>query len=194
MLGKRVLDIQHIALEPIRPLLRSEYEQMVELGHFENERIELLHGVLVTMSPQGALHASVIAQINRILVRRLPDHAWVRPQLPLGAANDSEPEPDLAVIADSDHSEKHHPTTALLVIEVADSSLQADRDIKIPLYATSGIPEYWIVNLVDSVVEVHTMIENGRYTHTARYNRTGAITLVEFPDIKISVSDFLPES
>ncbi len=187
-----MLGMQHIAPERIRPLLRVEYEQLVELGLFDNERVELLHGTLVTMSPQGVKHAGVIELITWLLAKRLPDHARLRPQCPLAVADNSEPEPDLAVVAASDDIFKSHPTTALLVIEVADSSLQTDRDVKMPLYAENGIPEYWIVNLRENVVEVHSKIHDNRYTQTVTYDHSGEITLIEFPNIQITVSDFLP--
>ncbi len=188
-----MLDMQHIAPERIRPLLRVEYEQMVELGLFENEHVELLHGTLVTMSPQGVKHAGVIELITWILGKRLPSHARVRPQCPLAIDDNSEPEPDLAVVRITDDVFKNHPTTALLVIEVADSSLQTDREVKMPLYAENGIPEYWIVNLQENVVEVHSNNNGSRYTQMVKYDRSSVIPLVEFPGMQIKVSDFLPE-
>jgi Uma2 family endonuclease len=91
-----------------------------------------------------------------LLVRALGDDLEVLPQLPLTLPDDSEPEPDLAIVrAEDAQSREHHPRTALLVIEVAGDSLRLERGSKAALYARAGIPEYWIVNLADSTVEVH---------------------------------------
>lgn len=150
-----IRDTTRIAAESIRPLRRAEYEQLVELGWFEDEAVELLHGLLVTMSPQSEPHARVILLLTAYLIRHLGDQVEVRPQLPLAVADDSEPEPDIAVVCRSDS--KDRPTSALLVIEVAEQrSLARDRGIKAGLYAAAGVPAYWIVNLAAGVVEVYT--------------------------------------
>jgi Uma2 family endonuclease len=140
-----------------RRITLDEYHRMVEAGILgEDEHVELVDGVLVAMAPQGRAHARVIQRLTRLLVRTLGDDLEVLPQLPLTLPDDSEPEPDLAVVrAEDAQSGEHHPRTALLVIEVAGDSLRFDRGSKAALYARAGIPEYWIVNLAESTVEVH---------------------------------------
>jgi Uma2 family endonuclease len=140
-----------------RRITLDEYHRIVEAGILgEDEHVELIDGMLVAMTPQGRAHARVIQRLTRLLVRTLGDDLEVLPQLPLTLPDDSEPEPDLAVVrAEDAQSGEHHPRTALLVIEVAGDSLRLDRGSKAALYARASIPEYWIVNLAESTVEVH---------------------------------------
>jgi Uma2 family endonuclease len=153
-----MLDLDAIKPERIRPLSRAEYDQLVELGVFQGESVELLRGMLVTMSPQGYLHGDVIEWLTRYLISRLDESFRVRPGLPFAATDDSEPEPDIHVSRAPQQRELAHPSTALLVIEVANSSIRKDRGIKMPLYAEAGVPEYWIIDISDDgglVVEVY---------------------------------------
>lgn len=145
---------QQVVPDRIRPLRRIEYETLVERGLFENSRVELLCGALVELSPQGPRHANVVSRISERLIRELPDTVRTRVQSPLALSEDSEPEPDIAVVPAGDY-DNAHPSRALLVIEVAESSLQKDRGIKTALYAIAGIDEFWLVNLTDNLVEVH---------------------------------------
>jgi Uma2 family endonuclease len=140
-----------------RRITLDEYHRMAEAGILgEDEHVELIDGVLVAMTPQGRAHARVIQRLTRLLVRTLGDDVEVLPQLPLTLPDDSEPEPDLAVVrAEDAQSADHHPRSALLVVEVAGDSLRLDRGSKAALYARAGIPEYWIINLAESTVEVH---------------------------------------
>lgn len=182
---------EDLAPEAVRPLRRAEYEQMVERGVFEDERVELLHGVLVSMSPQHAPHAEVLVRLNELLVPAVAGRARVRVQLPLAVSEDSEPEPDLAVVAPGDQS-RAHPASALLVIEVADTSLRKDRRAKGPVYAAAAVPEYWIVNLVERVIEVHRQPGSGRYQAVSRHGRGEQVALVAFPDVRLPVDAILP--
>ena len=183
-----MLDAAAIAPEEIRRLQRIEYDRLVALGWFQDERIELLHGTLVAMSPQGSRHALVLSRLVRQLVMALGARAEVRPQCPLAVSDDSEPEPDIAVVAPGDYQDAH-PTTALLVVEIADASLQKDRGVKARLYAAGGILEYWIVNLVDRVVEVHTDPRADAYQRIARVENGARIPLAAHPDVTIEISD-----
>ena len=139
-----------------RRITVDEYHRMIEAGILgADEHVQLISGTLVALAPQGSLHAQVIQRLNRRLMRAVGDDVIVRRQFPLTLV-DSEPEPDLALVrADEVRSQEHHPRTALLVIEVAGESLDLDRQSKAALYARAAIPEYWIVNLSDSTVEVH---------------------------------------
>jgi Uma2 family endonuclease len=137
---------------------RAEYERMAETGVLRpDERVELLDGeILLVMTPQNSPHAAVIGKTEDVLRQTFGRGIWVRTQMPLILDPDSEPEPDLAVVpgSPSDYVQEH-PRTALLVVEVADTTLEKDRGRKAATYARAGIPEYWIVNLVDHCLEVY---------------------------------------
>ncbi|HYE90358.1 MAG TPA: Uma2 family endonuclease [Terriglobales bacterium] len=139
-----------------RGLRRIEYERLVELGMFAGERIELLDGLLVVSEPQKSRHAATVAQVGRVLETAFGAGWHARLHAPLALDDESEPEPDVAMVpgVPMDYFDAH-PATAPLVVEVADSSLRLDRRFKAGLYARAGLPEYWIVNLVDRAVEVH---------------------------------------
>jgi Uma2 family endonuclease len=121
---------------------------MIAAGVFDDDacRIELIDGLLIEMTPIGPAHSFVVERLNRLLVRTLSDAYSVRPQLPVTLGDKSEPQPDIAVIRAKDSSLKRQPKRALLAIEVADASLDFDRNVKARLYARSGVPEYWIVS------------------------------------------------
>lgn len=174
-----------------RPLRRAEYDKLVELGAFRDERIELLYGRLVEMSPQGRDHAYALKRIYDLLMIALQGAATVRAQLPFIAVDESEPEPDVAVVPCGDYLDAH-PDTASLLIEVADSSLAYDRFTKGPLYATSAVPAYWIVNLVDMVVEAYGDPRDGTYTSVTRHRRGDSIAVPSYEDMLVRVSDVLP--
>lgn len=182
-----MLNVAMIAPDVLRPLLRTEYERMVALGWFADERIELLQGVLVKMSPQGPRHIAVIRRLLRLLVLGVGERAEVQPQGPLALTNDSEPEPDVALVPIGYADEL--PSQAYLVIEVADSSLAKDRSVKAPLYASAGVPEYWIVNITDRVIEVHRDAQEGVYRQIFVCRPGDAVEVASFPDIRIAVAD-----
>lgn len=163
---------------------------MVEFGLFAGERIELLRGALVEMSPQKPAHASTTSALADALAKALGGRALVRQHSPLALSEDSEPEPDVAVVAPCDYTALH-PKAALLVVEVADSSLSKDREVKAALYAEAGVPDYWIVNLVDGVLEVLRDPRQGRYAEVRSMAKSETVTPLAFPDAEISVGAFL---
>jgi len=191
-----VLDLTRVSapspllIESLRPLRRHEYDRLVELGAFDDERLELLAGVLVTMSPQGAEHVEVTACLMERLVLALAGRARVRPQLPLSLSDHSEPEPDLAVVQLGDYSHVH-PASALLIVEVADASLRMDRDLKAELYAAAGIPEYWLVDLVGRVVHVYRAAVGRRYTEVSSHAPGATLRPTAFPDVTIAVRSLI---
>lgn len=174
----------------IRPLRRVEYDQLIALGAFEDEKIELLDGELVAMSPIGTRHHSAVQRLNELLVLALHSRAAVYCQGPFAASELSEPEPDLLVVPRADYLD-HHPSVAHLIIEVSDSSLAKDRGRKLRMYASCGVPEYWVVNLVECCVEVYRNAEGASYADMTRYERGQSIQLLAFDDVSIAVSDFL---
>jgi Uma2 family endonuclease len=174
----------------------QRYFELVETGVVHpDDRVELLEGVIVAMSPQNPLHASATRRAYEALRTALRERAVISVQLPLVLGAYSAPEPDVAVLPGqrSDY-DRAHPTTALLVVEVADSSLLQDRLTKAAVYAAAGIPEYWLVNLRDDCIEVFRAPDTGmrRYAEPGTRRRGEQLDLVAFPDAKVSVSDLLP--
>lgn len=174
-----------LARESQRAISRAEYEHMIDQGFFEDERVELLYGRIVEMSPQNHPHSWAVEQLTHLLVPlRIAGKARVRIQLPMAASADSEPDPDV-IVSPMEGSE--HPSAAWLLIEVADSSLQKDRELKARLYAECGVPEYWVVNLVDHVVEVFREPREGEYTLCEVVR--DEVSPQRFPEIRFAVSE-----
>jgi Uma2 family endonuclease len=178
--------------EHIRPLQRVEYDRMVDLGLLEGEKVELLKGFIVRMSPTGVPHASVVQFLNQRLILALvaSGRAAIRIQAPLAASDDSEPEPDVAILAPRDYRDEH-PKTAFLVIEVAESSLRRDRGEKAEIYAAAGVEEYWVVDTRHELVEVRTDIVDGLYTRVTPYRRGQTLAPRAFPDVVLKVDEIL---
>ncbi len=148
------------------------YDHMVASGALEGEPVELLEGLLVeVMSPQSPAHAAVIERLESYLASA---QARLRTQLPLAVPPDSEPEPDLALVAEAPSPDRH-PRTALLVVEVAVSSHQVDRGLKVELYARAGVSTYWLVDVPGKAVEVRTDPGPEGYRGLEVYGLDGAV-------------------
>jgi Uma2 family endonuclease len=176
-----------------RRFTRKEYYRMAEAGILrERERVELIRGEIVEMSPIGPRHSAFVDNLNRLLARRLPDDAIVRVRGPVALADDTEPQPDLTVLRRRTVSYKDREAwaeDALLVVEVADSSLAYDRSTKRRLYAEAGIPEYWVVDCAAETVEVHRGPGPDGYRDVRLV--TGEATLLPqaFPDVALRTAD-----
>jgi len=189
MLSSMVADPSLLSADKIRPLSRTEYEWMVELGFFdEDERIELLEGVLVKMSPQGWQHAAVTTRLSKILSRNIGDSLVVRTQMPFAATKYCEPEPDIAVVID-DPSSRQHPNRALLIVEVSGDSLEDDRTTKLSAYARARVSEYWVVDLERMRVEVYTKPMRGTYARRQLLRDGDVLRPTRLPGIEIPVAD-----
>jgi Uma2 family endonuclease len=164
---------------------------MVELGLFQDERVELIRGVLVKLSPQLAPHASTVQKLTQLLITRLQGRFTLRIQLPLALSDDSELEPDAAVVALGDY-EAEHPSTALLIIEVSDTTLKKDR-AKAAVYASAGIGEYWIVNLGARTVELYSSPDGDRYAEVRTLRAGDALRPAALVDVAIAVAEILPK-
>lgn len=168
---------------------------MIDAGVFdEDERVELLQGVIVNVSPQTADHALIVERLSDPLFVHLPAEFVIRCQLPLALSETDEPEPDLAVIErGTPRSRERQPTTARLVFEVATESLRKDREIKAALYARAGIPEYVIVNLKEDCLEVHRDPDApaGRYRALVRLDKGDAFSSTSVPGLAFSISELL---
>jgi len=180
---------------------RIEYDRMIDRGIFTpDERLELLGGELVVREPQGTPHATGIRMAEEVLRLAFGPGWEVRGQLPVALDDESEPEPDVTVAPGSFRDYRHaHPSRPVLIVEVAESSLVLDREHKGSLYARAGVPEYWIVNLVDRVVEVYrapASAPDARYGW--RYGRVAPLQPGEFisplaaPSARVPVAELLP--
>ena len=186
---------------PIKRWTRLEYDRLIECGAFGPEdRIELLGGLLIVREPQGGPHAMGIRMVEEAL-RRVFMHGWdVRGQLPVALDDDSEPEPDVSVVRGSFRDYPHdHPARAALVVEIAESSLGVDRGEKASLYARAGLADYWIVNLVDRVREVHrdpladpAAPYGWRYASVATLRHGDVVTPLAAPAGPNPVADLVP--
>ena len=172
---------------------RRQYEQMIEAGVFdEDARVELIHGEVVTMSPQSSRHATIVTLVAQALQEVIGAGWHLRVQLPLALDPDSEPEPDLAVVAGAPLDYFHeHPHTALLAVEVADSSRRKDSTAKVTLYARHGIREYWLLDLVEYKLVVHRRPERDGYAERLVLTPADTVTAPE-TSAPIAVSDLLP--
>lgn len=164
----------------------SDYHKMGEVGILSESGLELIKGEIIHMSPIGSQHAAMVEKLKDILVFQLHGKALVRSQNPIILSDFTEPEPDICVVnfRDDYYSEKHPESReVLLVIEVADTSLEYDREVKLPLYAEAKIPELWIFNLQERYLEQFSSPENGKYSsHTIL--KSGKVT---YPDPEVSV-------
>lgn len=184
-----------------RRFTRVEYETLVDRGFFRpDERLELLDGLLVVKEPQGSLHATAVLLVRDALQRAFGRRYHVRPQLPIALDDASEPEPDISVVKGKAREYRHaHPARPVLVVEIAESSLAKDRRRKGALNARAGIEDYWILNLVDRVLEVYrdpyrTGSRRSGWTYrTVRVLRPGAsVSPLAAPQARIRVADLLP--
>jgi Uma2 family endonuclease len=179
---------------------RVEYDRLVDLGAFEGEPIELLGGHLIVAEPKGAYHASAVTAAGYALRATLPSGWIVRTQAPVSLDDESEPEPDLVVVPGrpADYRDAH-PERPALVIEVAFSSLRFDRERKGSLYARAAVEDYWIVNLVDRVVEIYrdpapapSAIYGRAYRSITTLAPPATAIPLAFPSSRIAVADLLP--
>ncbi len=172
-----------------------EYDKMIETGIIdENDAVELIRGEIVRKMPIGRLHGATVKRLNQLLVTRLAGRAIVSVQDPVVLAQ-SEPEPDIALLIPRDDfyaGAKPTGGDALLVIEVSESSLEYDREIKLPLYAQAGIDEVWIVNLGNSQIETFRQPQaDGNYQSHRIYTRNEALCPAAFSDVELKVMEVL---
>ncbi|WP_377478496.1 MAG: Uma2 family endonuclease [Microcoleus anatoxicus] len=179
----------------------AEYHRLAELGFFESDnRFELIRGEIIKMAAKGRFHSVCNSRLFGKLYSLLEDRAIVRGQEPIILSADSEPEPDVAIARNrSDDYLSSHPEPAdiLLVIEVSDSTLKYDRKTKLSLYAESGISDYWIFNLVDIQLEMHTEpYQKQRGGFDYRVKRVvlpnEVVVIPGFPDLSLDLSAVFP--
>jgi Uma2 family endonuclease len=178
-----------------RRFTADEFWRMAEAGLFlERPRVELIDGEIVDMTPLGRRHALCVGFLTEWLVPRLAGRALLLPQLSLRVGPRTECQPDLVLVrppraAYGDANPT--PGDVLLLVEVADTSLGYDQQIKVPLYAAAGIRELWIVDLVNEVVQVHRDPAGNRYRAVEQVGRGGTVAPAAFPDLALSVDALL---
>ncbi len=174
-----------------RRFTRAEYRRMVDVGIIKpDDRVELIRGEIVEMSPPGRRHIAIVNNLNRLLVLRLGDRAVVSVQNPVVVADDSEPQPDLAVLRARSYMEVEPVREdVLLLIEVAETSLRYDRSTKLRLYAETGVAEYWVVDCAATAVEVNRGATADGYRQVARVDRDGTVSPAAFPDVSVTLRE-----
>jgi len=176
----------------------DEYHYMIEAGVLrEDDRLELIQGEIFEMAAIGSYHASCVGRLTRLFSANFSEDVIVWVQNPVCIKQHSEPEPDVSLLKPrSDFYAGRHPEPkdVMLIVEVADTSLEDDRDMKIPLYAKAGIREVWIVNLKASCVEVYTNPLSGEYRNVRIFRKGSVLSPGIFPDTEINVDDIIGQS
>ena len=171
-----------------------DYHQMVVAGILsEDERVELIEGEIIKMSPIGVRHASCVKRLIKLFSQLLGDHVLVAVQDPVELSNLSEPQPDLALLQPrNDFYAAGHPQPQdiLLLVEVADTTIESDRTIKIPLYASSGISEVWLIDVNEQVIEVFREPTDNSYQNIQKFQQ-GEIFVQAFPNVSFTVKQVL---
>ncbi len=174
----------------------ADYHQMIESGILdEGDRVELLEGKIVCMSPQRPFHASSVQRSSNYLYEILKEKAYIRVQLPVTLGNKSEPEPDVAVVKiDANEYSLKHPVSEdiYLLIEVADSTITKDRKQKSIIYAKNQVLEYWILDLQRRQVYIFRQPEAQSYREQFVLSSSDTVTLQAFPDIAIALDAMFP--
>ncbi|MGI8787492.1 MAG: Uma2 family endonuclease [Pyrinomonadaceae bacterium] len=172
----------------------DEYYKMIELGMLKDyEKAEIIEGELIQKMTVGNRHAFIVDILNRFFVKNVSDDILVRIQNPVRLSNFNEPEPDIALADLTRYDGRRHPQPAeiLLLIEVSDSTLKYDRDTKLSLYAEAEIPEVWIVNLPNDIIEIHQKPSVGIYQLTKIFKRGEIIESEMLPNLKLKVDEIL---
>lgn len=187
---------------PLRRISVAEYHKMGEAGIFsEDERIELIDGVIVEMSPIGSEHAACVNKLNRLFSNVLSSKdAIIGVQNPIILNNGTEPQPDITLLKPRDdaYASGHpRPEDILLILEVADTTVEEDRTVKLPRYASCGIPEIWLVNIPERKIEAYRIPvgerENAGYKVRVEYREGETLSPEMFPNVKIKVAEVLPK-
>ncbi|MBO3457190.1 Uma2 family endonuclease [Aetokthonos hydrillicola Thurmond2011] len=179
----------------------NEYDRLAELGFFgEDDRVELMKGEIITMAAKGTRHSAFNRRLIRELSKLIGERATLQSQDPIVISTHSEPEPDIAILQnrDDDYLDTHPiPADVLLLIEIADSSLKYDQEVKLALYAEAGISHYWIFNLVDNCLECYSepyqdlQVKFG-YRRKLIFLSNESVNLPCFPDLCLDLFKVFP--
>jgi len=185
------IDISRKAIDDRRLFTIEEYYKMGEAGIFENERVELINGIIYYMSPIGSPHRGCVAHIYEELLLQFRGKFTIAAQDPIRCSDNSEPEPDIAVLdfrKDRYKTQHPNPENVHLLIEVADTTLERDRTLKMNFYAQEGIPEYWIANIPEKQIEIFRHPKNNDYQEKIIVKK-GESTTCETIGFTLSVDD-----
>ena len=174
-----------------RRFTRAEYHRMGEVGILgEDDRVELIRGEIVEMSPIGRRHRAFVGNLNQLLATRLSGRAIIWMQNPVVLTDDSEPQPDIAVLRQRSYKEREADAEDVYaLIEVADSSLAYDRTTKMRLYAESSIAEYWVVDCTAESVEIHRTPSPDGYRDVRLVAGSATVTLQAVPDVTLTTTE-----
>jgi Uma2 family endonuclease len=177
----------------------DEYYRMVEAGFFQDQRVELVEGEVLRMAPQNIGHSVGIDLVSDVLREAFGKKYWIRIQMPLRVSDNTELEPDVAVVAGRSRDHKEQPSSALLAIEISQATIRFDRGKKAALYAKAGVKDYWILNLKDRCLEVYrdptadvADPSGWRYASVTRVLADQKVAPLARPGNEIAVSDMLP--
>ena len=174
----------------------AEYHQMIEAGILgADEQIELIEGKIVEMSPQGPPHATTTGCVSEYFTQLLGNRVAIRIQVPVTLQPKSEPEPDIALVLPPQRRYRdHHPTEReiFLVIEIADSTIIGDREVKRKMYAKAGIADYWVIDVKNSYLFVFRNPRGETYLQEIELGRGDRVMPLAFPDVSVSVDELLP--
>lgn len=181
-----------------RPITVDEFYRMADVGIFhEDDRVELIEGELIEMSPIGSDHSGTVNALNHLLVQAIGDRAVVSVQNPVRLSHVTEPMPDFVVLKPRDDFYRERtaqPEDVLLIVEVAKSSVRYDKRVKIPLYARHGVPEYWLVRLDKRIVEVHRRPAGERYGSMTEVKAGATLGIELLPGVAIPAARVLGTS
>lgn len=180
---------------PRRPFTTAEYHRLIEAGILtEDDRVELIDGEIIQMTPIGPRHAACVDRLAEFLTGRIKKLAIVRVQNPIELSEYSEPQPDIALIKRrTDFYSQSHPVPedVLVAVEVADTTVETDRKVKLPAYARAGIAEAWLVDLYSDRIEVHSRPAGGVYQEVRIVLRGQRVVSATVPQLKLKADDIL---
>ena len=173
----------------------DQYYKMLEAGVFsENERVELIRGEIIKMSPIGIHHSACVKRLNKLFILRLAETVTVGIQDPVRLNDNSEPQPDVSLLERRpDFYETQHPQpeNVFLLIEVSDTTIKYDREVKVPLYAENNIVEVWLVNLTEECLEVYRQPKANGYEIVQTFQRGENLTIQALPNVTFTVDEIL---
>lgn len=172
----------------------DEYYKMIELGMLKDyEKAEIIEGELIQKMPIGDKHAAIVNTLNRFFIKNVSDDILVSVQNPVRLSDYDEPEPDITLADLTKYDGKRHPrpSEVILIVEVSDSTLKYDRDTKLSLYAEAEIPEVWIVNLKNDIIEVHQKPSSGIYQLAQIFKRGDILQSDSLSNVKLEVDKIL---
>ena len=186
---------EELVLRPRHRWTVAEYHRMAEVGLLnEDSRVELIDGEIIEMAPIGSSHGGNVNRFIRLFSKVVGDKAIIAAQNPVVLSGYAEPQPDLAILRwrEDDYEQSNpHPEDVLLLIEVSDSTLKYDRDVKVPLYANHGIPEVWLLDLQRKQLEIYHDPAHGQYRQRD-CRRAGQIAPILCPDAVIDLAELFP--